>query len=39
MARICKNCEKRISMFDHPQVNEQGDIFCKECSETVLPRS
>ena len=32
MAKICKNCGKKIKMFEVPDIDEQGNIVCKECT-------
>ena len=35
MPRICKNCQKKLGIFEAPEVNEQGDIICKACSDKM----
>jgi len=35
MARICKKCGKKISMFAVPEIDEQGNVVCQECSAKI----
>ena len=35
MAKTCKKCGKRIGIFETPEVDEQGNVICKECTEKI----